>query len=68
MAKSNKIEELDELEQIKIHFKTKEDEKNGFYSLMISGTPVHGLPNHVYVVNRSQCKLLEQKGIKYEEE
>lgn len=65
MAKSN---DLDELEQVKIHFKTKKDEESGFYSLMISGMPVHGLPNHIYIVNKSQCKMLEQKGIKYEEE
>ena len=60
--------QFDDLEQVKIHFKTKKDEEKGFYSLMISGMPVHGLPNHSYIVNKSQCKILEQKGIEYEED
>jgi hypothetical protein len=60
------MEDLDEIEPVKIQFKTKNDEEKGFYSLMISGTPVHGLPNHIYIVNKSQCKMLKQKGIAFE--
>jgi hypothetical protein len=59
---------LDGIERVKIHFKNQTDEEKGFYSLMVSGMPVHGLPNHKYVVTTSQCKILEEKGIKYEKD
>jgi hypothetical protein len=59
---------LESIERFRIHFKNQNDEEKGFYSLMVSGIPVHGLPNHRYVVSKLQCKLLEDKGIEYEKD
>ena len=59
---------LDGIERVKIRFNSSTDEERGFYSLMVSGIPVHGLPNHRYVVTNIQCKILEEKGIKYEKD
>jgi hypothetical protein len=32
---------------------------------MVSGMPVHTLPNNSYVVNKIQIEMLDEKGIEY---
>jgi hypothetical protein len=56
---------LESLKPVRIHFKTKKDQVDGFYTLMTSGKPVHGLDNGQYIVSHSQCELLDSRNIKY---
>jgi hypothetical protein len=56
---------LQSLKPIRIHFETKKDQIDGFYALMTSGKPVHGLDNGQYIISHSQCELLDSRNIKY---
>jgi hypothetical protein len=56
---------LESLKPIRIHFETKKDRIEGFYTLMTSGKPVHGLQNGQYIISNSQLTLLNGKNIKY---
>ena len=58
-------EYLESLNPVRIHFNTKKDQIDGFYTLMTSGKPVHGLDNGQYIVSHSQCELLDSRNIKY---
>ncbi len=57
--------ELSQLRPIKIRFASEEEEVKGFYALMISGMPVHCLPDNGYIINEVQCKVLSDKNIPY---
>jgi hypothetical protein len=56
---------LERLKPVRIRFETKKDRIDGFYALMTSGLPVHGLDNGQYIVSHSQCELLNSRNIKY---
>lgn len=58
-------DDLQSLKPVRIHFETKKDRIDGFYTLMTSGKPVHGLDNGQYIVSHSQCELLDSRNIKY---
>ncbi len=58
-------EYLESLKPVRIHFNTKKDQIDGFYTKMTSGKPVHGLDNGQYIVSHSQCELLDSRNIKY---
>ncbi|MGI8832963.1 MAG: hypothetical protein ACR2IS_10050 [Nitrososphaeraceae archaeon] len=62
----NERPNLGHLKPVKIHSKSEEDDKKGFYMLMVSGMPVQALSNNRYVVNSAQVEMLEQKRIRYE--
>ena len=44
---------------------SQEQDEKGLFTLMVSGMPVHTLPNNSYVVNKIQIKMLDEKGIEY---
>ena len=60
-------QDINRLRPVKIHFKDKDSDEKGFYTLMVSGMPVQALPDQNYVVNKIQVGILQEKGIKYEE-
>ena len=62
----NERPNLGHLKTAKIHFKNGKDQEKGFYILMVSGMPLQALPDDRYVINQSQIRLLEEKGIEYE--
>jgi len=47
-------ENIHNLRRVKIHFDNEKDEENGFYELMVSGTPAIALDNGRYLVNALQ--------------
>jgi len=59
-------QDLGKLQQVRIHFRTEEDDEKGLFTLMVSGMPVHALRDNNYVVNRMQIKMLDEKGIEYD--
>jgi hypothetical protein len=59
-------QDLGKLQQVRIHFRTEEDDEKGLFTLMVSGMPVHALRDNNYVVNRMQIKMLDEREIEYE--
>jgi hypothetical protein len=50
---------------VRIKFKTKQDQINGFYELATKGR-AYGLPNDVFEVAACYLKILDDAGIGYE--
>ncbi len=48
-----------------IKFKTREDEVNGFYEMLVAKTPIRGAGEHKFIIDDEQCKLLQSKNINY---
>jgi hypothetical protein len=49
-----------------IKFKSRDDEINGFYELLVARTPIRGAGEHTYVINCEQRNLLESRQINYD--
>ncbi len=58
--------DIEGLKRVQIHFNNRQDEENGFYTLMISGIPINSLPNGRYLVNTRQRKILKDNHIDYQ--
>jgi hypothetical protein len=65
MASTQNEQDLDQLKLVKIQFKSQEQDEKGLFTLMVSGMPVHTLPNNSYIVNKIHIKMLDEKGIEY---
>lgn len=67
MASYSGEQDINRLKPVKIHFLDKDSDKEGFFSLMVSGMPVIALTDQKYIVNNVQIDTLRRKGIKYEQ-
>jgi hypothetical protein len=49
-----------------IKFKTRKDEIEGFYALLVARSLIKTIREHEYVINSEQCDLLKSRQINYE--